>query len=145
MSERLKQIWSAYEAKTTRRLTGRGVDNIVAPGRANAGAPMPLPADYVAPAQAAFAALKKELAGREKASARPDNSGAGSRTSLGRSFGDSFGEIGEDEPIAAMLRGLASTERRVDRPPLDYATFAADNADRKLRSLGARKKFLGIF
>ncbi|MBI1391468.1 MAG: hypothetical protein GC152_01890 [Alphaproteobacteria bacterium] len=146
MSERLKQIWSAYEAKTSRRLTGRGVENIVAPSRASTAPQPAFPADYVAPAEAAFTALKRELAAKERRQAggrRAADPGA-QHAADGARFGARL-NLAPDEPVAAMLRGLASTERRTDRPPLDYSAFASANADRKLKSLKKRRKFLGLF
>ncbi|MEZ5893497.1 MAG: hypothetical protein R3C58_10220 [Parvularculaceae bacterium] len=68
MSDRLKQIWSGFSQTTTRHLTGRGVENILVPHRSDytAADESFLPADFNAPAQAAFAALKENLGKKEK-------------------------------------------------------------------------------
>ncbi len=142
--ERLKRIWSGFETKTSRRLTGSGVDNIVAPSRAREQE-VPFddpPAGYAAPAAAAFAALKRELADKERRGAK------GRKAAAGPAPASSFGARtppGPHEPMAEMLKGLAATERRVERPPLDYAAFRASLATDALNGGRRRKKFLGLF
>ncbi len=145
MSEKLKQIWSGFEAKTERRLTGRGVENIAAPSRHQASDPLSaqLPADYQAPAEAAFSALRAQLAAAEKGASRskgrrPTAGYNGERAARGSKI--------EQAPdgVAEMLYGLAATEKRVERSAIDYRQFLAANADKKLKSL-KKKKFLGLF
>ncbi|MGE0408569.1 MAG: hypothetical protein AB7P23_04805 [Amphiplicatus sp.] len=114
MVERLKQIWSGFEGVTARRLTGRGVDNIVAPQRAH-DASAPAPADF-APAAAAFEALKARLA----ASAKKPKRGVSrlDTTPPETSFAP------ETDAARDLVRGLKATEARLARSDRLYSETA---------------------
>lgn len=151
MVERLKQIWSGFETKTTRRLTGRGVDNIVVPHRQDwrAEDAAALAEGLQPPAEAAFAALKARLAAAEPRSERR-------RRRKGRAAPAEFaapppplsaGAADEGAPEAArdLIRGLRATEARLRRRESDYVAVMSGEAGRALESLKKRKKFLGLF
>ena len=148
MTDRLKQIWGGFESVTTRHLTGRGVDNIITPRRRDYKAEDAsfLPEGFHAPAQAAFEALRAELAVKEhKANAKGTKGETRSlfEAELNRADGAAFA----DAPAEAkdMLRGLKSTEDRVLRSEMNYAADMSAKAGDALKSLNKRKKFLGIF
>lgn len=145
MTERLKQIWAGFEGKTERRLTGRGVDNIVVPHRRDwrAEDAQFLPEDFEAPAAKAFDALKRRLAdveaGRSKRRGKRSKRGAAPTT-----FEEDSADI-VPAALESLIRGLKATETRVERRDIDYVSYMSDNAGRELKSLKKRKKFLGIF
>jgi len=152
MSDRLKDIWRGFEAKTSRHLTGGGVENIVAHRREredlSAGAP--LPADFVAPAEAAFTALKSRLAAAETRAGRRNRKarrgGAVFATEDAADLnGSEISLAGAPEPAVEMIRGLKATEARTERAEISYSRFMAQNAGRKLDGLKKRRKFLGLF
>lgn len=132
MADRLKQIWGGFERETTRRLTGRGVENIVVPhAREWRGESDPLPEGIADPASAAFEALKARLAAQSK----------------GRR-GGAYEETPGEPPIFSevdmgsahdLVRGLASTEARTRRTERLYGDALAAHGGRK------RKKLFGIF
>ncbi|MEM1396182.1 MAG: hypothetical protein AAGH38_01890 [Pseudomonadota bacterium] len=140
MSEKLKAIWSSYEGRTSRRLTGNGVDNIAAPSRSEDWE-QEIGSDIPSAAEAAFTALRSTLADQSRNQSRQSNR---HDRSVGRNDATSMGGAADEEPIAGLLRGLASTERRTDRAPLDYSAFMASNAGQKLKSVKRKKRFLGI-
>lgn len=154
MTERLKQIWSGFEAETTRRLTGRGVDNIAVPHRQDWQADdlAHLPDGFDAPAEAAFAALKASLAEKETKSAkrRPRR---GETAELAAPTAQTA-LSGDLKPVRDLIRGLRATEDRVARSDYDYADYLAAMPARKKGLFGRtkaaapktpRKKFLGLF
>ena len=159
MTNFLKQIWSDFEGKTTRRLTGRGVENIVVPHRAEL-APTPedlLPEGLASPAETAFEALKARLSDMEKKAKTSGGKENGRRA--GRDYSadlddvppaplsaDAYGQSAYGEtptPAMEMIKGLHETQMRIERPALDYGKFLALEEQRA----GAKKKrkFLGIF
>ncbi|MBB5517708.1 hypothetical protein [Amphiplicatus metriothermophilus] len=152
MVERLKQIWSGFEAKTTRRLTGRGVDNIVVPHRQDwrAEEAAKLAEGLRPPAEAAFAALKARLAAAEQRAERkrrrkgrpaPAEFAAAPPPPLSAEAADE----GAPEAARDLIRGLRATEARLRRRESDYVAVMSGEAGRALESLKKRKKFLGLF
>lgn len=152
MTERLKQIWSGFETTTTRRLTGRGVDNIIVPHRHDWQAEdlANLPENYPSPSYVAFQKLKAHLAEKEKkASKRARRHGETAEMAPPPAEPAFNGEL---KPVKDLIRGLMSTEARIARSDYDYADFIAAQPQKK-RLFGGksrapgrgRKKFLGIF
>lgn len=131
MHERLKQIWGGFERETTRRLTGRGVDNIVLPqAREWRGAGEPLPEGVAGPAEAAFEALKARLDAQSKSRGR--------RMEAAPSEPPVFAAV-ESGAARDLIRGLAATEARTRRSDRLYSEAAMANGGRR------RKKLFGIF
>lgn len=142
MAERLKQIWAGFEEVTSRRLTGRGVDNIIVPHRADYAEEDDafLPEDFVSPAQTAIAALRADLAAKEK------KFGFG-RKSAARNYADDVAptpmaerEFNGDE----LIQGLRSTAMRVERGELDYERYLSSDEGRRAAKKLKKKRF-GIF
>ncbi len=139
MADRLKQIWGGFEGATTRRLVGGGVDNIHVPERREreAADSQFLPENFSPPAEAAFAALKAQLARHEKQAKN------GRRTGASYAPPAPLSPDAEDEgaPEAArdLIRGLRATEARVARSFSDYGQSPAGAEKR------GRKKLFGIF
>lgn len=139
MADRLKQIWGGFEGATTRRLVGGGVDNIHVPERREreAADSQFLPENFSPPAEAAFAALKAQLARHEKQAKN------GRRTASSYAPPAPLSPEAEDEgaPEAArdLIRGLKATEARVARSFSDYGQSPAGAEKR------GRKKLFGIF
>ncbi len=105
MVERLKEIWSGFSGVTTRRLTGRGVDNIVMPHREHHDADA-APASAPEPAAMAFEALKSRLAAPKKsAKGRGDEDTSPPPPALAP----------ESAAARDLIRGLKSTEARLAR------------------------------
>lgn len=151
MTDRLRQIWGGFEETTTRRLTGRGIENVEVPHRRDwsAEAKQDLAEGVPGPAEAAFAELKFRLSAAEQKAAKK---AARKRRRRGErhDFSDappaplSADAMPEGAPKAAqeLIRGLKATEARVDRSEGLYTTHMAAASDRP----GAkRKKFLGLF
>jgi len=150
MADRLKAIWSGFEGRTSRRLSGRGVDGLAIPARdAGDRAFGPLggadaAATVEAPARAALAALRLELAAkaedraRSRKRARSDGDAAPVRDEH-----DLEAAAPEGDPTAELRAGLHATDLRVRRRDLDYAAWNAADARRQLA--GKRKKFFGLF
>lgn len=141
MVERLKQIWSGFEATTTRNLTGKGVDNIVTPRRADYAAEdwQFLPEDFEAPSERAFDALarargrpKKKFGGEKAGRGRPAEPDAPASMAAQRPGGDD------------LIRGLKATAMRVERTEVDYERFLASDAGKAIRKKTRKKRF-GIF
>lgn len=141
MTERLKQIWGGFEEKTTRNLTGRGIDAIPVPSRADWRAePAPLPDGVPDPAAAAFAALKLRLAAQERKAGK-------SRRGSAPADAPDFAMAGEAEAARDLVKGLQATGARLERP-LYFYEDALSSADRKKLSRAGtkrRRKFLGLF
>ena len=148
MSDKLRQIWSGFEAKTTRRLTGRGIENIVAPHRSDEDrlSEQFLPKDFTPPSEAAFSALRLQLSTMEKEVERSKARRGGGRRAR-QTFDASRQSGAHDAGEAAidLLMGLEATERRVERSTMSYGQFLASNAGGKLSESKKRKKFLGLF
>lgn len=144
MSERLKQIWSGFEETTSRNLTGRGVDNILVPPRADYSPKDAafLPENYDTPAAAAFSALRENLARKEKLFAGKKKKADAALPSEAEDFvaATAFSASGDD-----LIRGLRATALRVERPEIDYAVFLESKEGRAHFKKHKRKKFLGIF
>lgn len=156
--ERLRQIWAGFEQRTERRLTGRGVDNIVLPHRHDwrAEEASLLTEGAPEPARAAFDALKTRLAAVEAERAAPQK---GRRRRGETQAAYDAGDEAFAAPLTAdasfdaapeaardLIKGLRATEFRVARGEIDYGRFIASEAGRELESLKKkRKKFLGIF
>lgn len=140
MTERLKQIWAGFEETTSRRLTGRGVDNIAPPRRVDYRAEDEelLPQDFHGPAETAFAALRETLAAQEKKFSRkrapeslpqPDD-----MPGAPASFGD-------DD----LIKGLRATALRTERAEYDYGAYLATDTGRRSLKRYKKKKRFGLF
>ncbi|MEO1136137.1 MAG: hypothetical protein AAFW68_05935 [Pseudomonadota bacterium] len=143
MSERLKQIWSGFSDATERQLTGRGVDNIAVPPRADYSAHDEelLPEGYSTPAAAAFSALRENLARKEKKFGRKKEASA-ALPSEAEDFvaATAFSAAGDD-----LIRGLRATAMRVERPEIDYDAFLSSNEGKAHFKKHKRKKRFGLF
>ena len=148
MSERLKQIWSGFEKTTTRRLSGRGVDNILVPSRADwrAEERASLGAEAILPAEAAFAALKHRLTAAEQRAVKREERKA-------RAEGRRYAPAAPDPIEAAnaapdgvrdLMMGLKATEARIERRDIDYVKWAAANPKAAPKLTPPRKKIFGI-
>lgn len=135
--ERLKQIWSGFSGATERKLTGKGVDNIIVPHRTDYAEVdwRFVPEDYETPAERAFDALEHEIKhGRKKS---------------GRRLAQSAPE--EPQPMAQrafngdeLIKGLKATAMRTERSYLDYERFLDSDAGKAVRKKTRKKRF-GIF
>jgi len=141
MVERLKQIWAGFEETTTRRLTGKGVDNIVTPHRADYADEdrQLLPENYEAPSERAFAALHEALAAQKKKF-------GGKRKKRVRAS-----EAGTPAPMATqvfngdeLIKGLKATAMRTERSDIDYPAFLTSDAGKAVLKKTKKKRF-GIF
>ena len=142
MSDRLKQIWSGFEETTSRQLTGRGVDNIIVPHRNDYAAvdEALLPENFSAPAEAAFDALRENLAKKEK------------KFSLGRKKGRTPTEAEDFVSATAfsaasedLVQGLKATAMRTERADNDYGAFLTTGAGKALLKKHKKKKIFGLF
>ncbi len=147
MTERLKQIWSGFEKTTTRRLSGRGVENIQVPGRVDwrAEERASLGADAAMPAQAAFAALKHRLTAAEQRAARKEERRAKSEHRKLASAPDPL-EAANTAPEAVrdLMMGLKATEARISRREIDYTAYLATNPKGAPKLTAPKKKFFGL-
>ena len=144
MTERLKEIWSGFSAETERKLTGRGVDNIIVPHRADYDAldRELLPEDYESPAERAFTALRADLKAKEKKFGAKKKQGKASFSSK-----PTVNEAAPDEKAWGkddLNVGLLSTAMRVERTELDYGRFLGSDEGRKALKRTRKKRF-GIF
>ncbi len=142
MAERLKEIWSGFSAQTERKLTGKGVDNIIVPHRADYDAidRQFLPEDYESPAERAFAVLRADLKAKgKKFAARRDKAGAPPALRTDEAAPDEKA-WGKDD----LNVGLLSTAMRVERTEIDYGRFLASDEGRKALKRTKKKRF-GIF
>ncbi|MEX6632802.1 hypothetical protein [Hyphococcus lacteus] len=147
MSDRLKQIWSGFSGSTTRQLTGRGVDNILVPSRSDYAATDEnfLPENFSAPADAAFSALRENLAHKEKKfggkkkrmSHKPSNMPSEAEDFVAAT---AFSASGDD-----LIRGLRATALRVERPDIDYSAYLASDEGKAVFKKYKKKKRFGFF
>lgn len=144
MADRLKDIWSNFSEQTERRLTGKGVDGIIVPHRADYDAvdAQFLPENYEGPAERAFTALRADLAAKEKKASRKALRGKTKAPQSAASQVDRNDEQawGKDD----LNRGLWSTAMRVERTELDYSTFMSSSEGKKTLKRTKKKRF-GIF
>jgi hypothetical protein len=144
MTDRLKQIWSGFSGATERKLTGKGVDNILVPHRADYDAidRQFLPDGYESPAERAFTALRADLKAKEKKFSRKRNKSAdlASRPQVASEERGDDQKWGKDD----LNVGLWSTAMRVERSGVDYARFMASDAGKKALKRTKKKRF-GIF
>jgi hypothetical protein len=148
MNERLKQIWSGFEKTTTRRLTGRGVDNILVPSRTDwrAEERASLAPDAILPAEAAFAALKHRLTASERRAARKEERRARAEgRSLTAAPDPADAAKAAPESVKDLMLGLKATEARVARRDIDYAAYLAANPKGAPKLSARRKKIFGVF
>lgn len=148
MNERLKQIWSGFERSTTRRLTGRGVDNILVPARTDwrAEERASLAPEAILPAEAAFSALKHRLtAAEQRAVKREERRAKAEGRSLSASAPDPV-EAANAAPdgVRDLMLGLKATEARIERRDIDYVKWAAANPKAAPKLMTPRKKIFGI-
>ena len=132
MSDRLKQIWTGFERRTARHLTGNGIDNINVPSRREWRAEDVkfLPDDFEAPADRAFAALRYKLAeanAKHRGRSRRNALGDGLRedSAYGPSLRSREPHVGAGDPRQAMLASMRETDFRVLRREINYIDFAA--------------------
>jgi len=140
MAERLKQIWAGFEEATTRRLTGRGVDNIIVPHRTDWKAEDEgfLPENFDGPAQTAFDALHEKMAENQKKFGRKkQKKTAPAKSAPAGAAAPSF--TGGEE----LVKGLRATAMRTERSALDYEAFLT--SDEGKVALRKRKKRFGLF
>lgn len=157
MTERLKQIWSGFEAETARRLTGSGVDNIIVPHRQDwrEEDEQFLPENYPAPSYTAFEKLKARLSekGRKKGKRARRRGETAEMTEMAPPPGEPAFD-GELKPVRDLIRALMATEARVARSEFDYADYLSARPQknrglfgfaRRDKQAGKRRKFLGLF
>ncbi|MEO1252825.1 MAG: hypothetical protein AAFW81_10825 [Pseudomonadota bacterium] len=144
MNNRLKDIWSGFSQMTERRLTGKGVDNIIVPHRADYDAVdrQFLPDGYESPAEKAFAALRADLKAKETKFRKPIKK-AVSAEARGPAPGDDADEKkwGSDD----LNVGLWSTAMRTERSELDYGRFLSSDAGKAALKRSKKKKRFGLF
>lgn len=144
MGDRLKQIWAGFEGQTERRLTGKGVDNIIVPARADYTADMEaiLPDGMQSPAERAFAALREDLAAKDRKFSKKADRRAqrGPAPMTPAQTPPSAHYMGED-----LMRGLRSTAMRVERAELDYGAYLNTEDGKKALKRAKKKKRFGIF
>ena len=147
--DRLQQIWKRFENRTSRHLTGSGVDNIPRPRieemerhrslleSAHQAASVPMPEGVEEPARAAFDALRTRLTTFDQ-KGRPEQR----RSKLAEpDMASMQADVMHSEQL---LRDLKVTENLTSRRELDYLSYAAKmEAERQARP--RRKKFLGLF
>jgi len=151
MTERLKQIWSGFEGETERRLTGRGVDSIIVPNRAQLHGEEEafLPRDFVSPASIAFEALKSKLTTKaRRADARRKRRGEARGLASEPPPAPLSSDASVDnvpEGAIQLIRGLRATEARIERSDNDYLYYLSTDEGRAFAGARKRKKFFGIF
>lgn len=138
-AERLRQIWSGFEQTTTRNLTGKGVDGVIVPNRADYAAHDQdfLPENFEGPAERAFATLRADLKAKEKIFRRKK-----------RKYSDDV-DLPDQETSAAfksdeVFRGMYATAVRVERSDIDYQSFLSSDAGKATLKKHKKKRF-GIF
>mgnify|MGYP003701014089 CR=1 FL=1 len=143
MTERLKEIWSGFSAQTERKLTGKGVDNIIVPHRADSDAldRQFLPDGYESPAERAFAALRADLKVKgKKVGRKREKKSAAAEPARSPSAAPDEKAWGKDD----LNVGLLSTAMRVERTELDYRQFLSSDEGKKALKRTRKKRF-GIF
>ncbi|MEZ5922522.1 MAG: hypothetical protein R3C60_14405 [Parvularculaceae bacterium] len=153
MTERLKEIWSSFEKSTTRRLTGRGVENIDVPHRTEMPTIAPeMPENITEPAIIAFEALKHRLSEGERRSMNsaqrkkdvaPWERG-GERNAPPAPLSSYSEQESAPQSARDLIRGLRSTEMRVSRRDADYGAWLS-SAPKGAIKLKTRRKFFGLF
>ncbi len=138
MDERLKQIWSGFEAVTTRNLTGKGVENILVPHRSDyvEDDSQFLPEGFESPAESAFDTLRADLAAKRKKFARKRKSDEERRFDAPETATPFNGDD--------LFQGMHATSMRVERTDLDYVSFLASDAGKAVLKKNKKKRF-GIF
>ncbi|GJL95531.1 MAG: hypothetical protein DHS20C05_19360 [Hyphococcus sp.] len=144
MADRLKDIWSGFEQTTSRNLSGKGVDNIIVPSRADYGADDSafLPENYSGPAEAAFSALRADLEAKGKFFNRKKKSAQSTDAAQPHEDASSFHE--RDFSGDELVRGLRSTAMRTSRCELDYESYLSSDAGKAAAKKHKKKRF-GIF
>ena len=139
MGDRLKQIWAGFEETTTRHLTGKGVDNIIVPQRADYAAEDQslLPEGFEGPSTRAFEALHAELAAKQKKFGRKRGPSKRAETGQGEEARASYS--GDD-----VIKGMRATAMRTERTEIDYEAYLASDAGKAIRKKTRKKRF-GIF
>ena len=166
MNDRLSQIWKGFEQRTSRRLTGSGVDNIPRPQieemerhrslleDAHRASAVPMPDGVPEPSRAAFDALRERLTGFD-AKGRPEKRRTpepDERPSAGQSYSQSFSPAtarnsgargsGAVLPGERLMADLKATENLTARRDVDYLSHSMKAKDDQPRK---RRKFLGLF
>ncbi|VAW07754.1 hypothetical protein MNBD_ALPHA05-43 [hydrothermal vent metagenome] len=135
MAERLREIWSGFAEVTTRNLTGKGVEGIIVPHRADYAPDDSqfLPEAYEGPAARAFETLRADLAAKNKKFSRrkqaepsPQSEAAAQRA-------------GDD-----LFQGMHATTMRIERTDLDYGTYLSSDVGKAALKKHKKKRF-GIF
>ena len=141
MTERLKQIWTGFEETTTRRLTGKGVDDILVPRRvdyADIDHEL-LPEGFEDPSKRAFEALHQELASaKKKFSLKGKQRKPAAKVETSQSMAPQAAD-GEE-----LLKGMRATAMRTERTDMDYESFLSSDAGKAVRKKTRKKRF-GIF
>ncbi|WDI32834.1 hypothetical protein PUV54_06440 [Hyphococcus flavus] len=147
MSERLKQIWAGFSSETTRKLTGRGVDNILVPHRTDYAETDEgfLPENYNAPAESAFSALRENLKTKEKMFGGKKKKAGDTRSSLPSEAEDFTAATAFSSSSDDLIRGLRATAMRVERPDIDYGAFVASPEGKAQFKKHKKKKRFGLF
>lgn len=119
--ERLKQIWSGFEAVTTRKLTNRAIDNIPVPHRRDFRQEDQtlLPEGFAEPSAAAFSALRTRLT--EKAKKQNAKTGRAAKSESDTELPETATFAPETDAARDLNKALKSTEFRIRRPQFDYA------------------------
>lgn len=160
-SGRLKEIWSGFEARTTRELTNHAIDHIITPARSDWKAEHQslLPHGFEMPASAAFSALRSRIV--DKARKADKRAGAKAAFESDTALPD-VAYAPESDAARDLVRAVRSTEFRTRRPKFDYADASSKSGaksggkgrapktryDAKSRGHGekpARKKLFGLF
>ena len=145
MDERLKQIWSGFQSTTSRSLTGGGVDNIAVPHRRDFAAQdlEQLPENFEGPAQAAFSALREDLAHKEK------KFSWGKKVHAQAEFREAAPDQGHGAPDpfdgGELLKGLKATAMRTERVERDYMAYLSTDEGKKAFKQLKKKKRFGLF
>ncbi len=135
MVERLKEIWSGFAEVTTRNLTGKGVENILVPHRADYAPDDSefLPEAYEGPAARAFETLRADLAAKNKKFGRRKQADPSPQSDAAAA------RAGDD-----LFQGMHATTMRIERTDLDYETFLSSDAGKAALKKHKKKRF-GIF
>lgn len=140
MSDRLKQIWTGFEETTSRKLTGRGVDNIAPPQRIDYSSEDEdfLPEDFHGPAETAFAALRDTLSKQEKKFSLKK---APEENAVPDDFLTAPASFNDDD----LVKGLRATALRTERAEYDYGAYLSTDEGRRSVKRYKKKKRFGLF